>query len=48
MTQGGSNADNVLADAFVKGLDTHAHINWTLGWESMVCIMSVYVLDPST
>lgn len=31
--QGGSNADNVLADAFVKGL--HNGINWTDGFAAM-------------
>lgn len=36
LAQGGSDADNVLGDAFVKGLDTHPSINWTLGWEAMV------------
>ncbi|KAL4910811.1 hypothetical protein BDW74DRAFT_184507 [Aspergillus multicolor] len=37
-TQGGSNADAVLADAYVKnltGLDTN-RINWTLAYEAMV------------
>lgn len=31
--QGGSNADNVLADAYVKGLQLG--INWTAGYEAM-------------
>ncbi|KAF2169680.1 glycoside hydrolase family 92 protein [Zasmidium cellare ATCC 36951] len=33
-TQGGSNADNVLADAYVKGL--RGGINWTDGYAAMV------------
>ena len=40
LTQGGSNADNVLGDAFVKGLDTYPSINWTLGWEAMARTIS--------
>ncbi|KAI0142109.1 glycosyl hydrolase [Pestalotiopsis sp. NC0098] len=34
LVQGGSNADNVLADAYVKGL--RGGINWTAGYEAMV------------
>jgi hypothetical protein len=30
LTQGGSNADNVLADAFIKGLDTNPKDNVTV------------------
>lgn len=33
-TQGGSNADNVLADAYVKEL--RGGINWTDGYAAMV------------
>lgn len=33
LVQGGSNADNVLADAYVKGL--RGGINWTAGYEAM-------------
>lgn len=33
-TQGGSNADNVLADAYVKGL--RGNINWTDGYAAMI------------
>ncbi|KAK4632119.1 hypothetical protein CLAFUW4_02479 [Fulvia fulva] len=33
LVQGGSNADNVLADAYVKGLP---NINWTEGYQAMV------------
>ncbi|KJX99290.1 glycosyl hydrolase like protein [Zymoseptoria brevis] len=33
LVQGGSNADNVLADAFVKNLP---NINWTAGYQAMV------------
>ncbi|KAK5137294.1 hypothetical protein LTR08_000264 [Meristemomyces frigidus] len=33
LVQGGSNADNVLADAYVKGLPG---INWTAGYQAMV------------
>jgi putative alpha-1,2-mannosidase len=33
LVQGGSNADNVLADAYVKGLK--GGINWTAGYEAM-------------
>ncbi|KAF2159441.1 glycoside hydrolase family 92 protein [Zasmidium cellare ATCC 36951] len=33
IVQGGSNADNVLADAYVKGL---TGINWTEGYQAMV------------
>ncbi|CAN8101996.1 unnamed protein product [Discula destructiva] len=33
-TQGGSNADNVLVDGFLKGLTTG--INWTHGYEAVV------------
>lgn len=33
LVQGGSNADNVLADAYVKGLPG---INWTEGYQAMV------------
>jgi len=33
-TQGGSNSDNVLADAYVKGV--RGAINWTTGYEAMV------------
>lgn len=34
LTQGGSNADNILADAYVKGL--RGGINWTAGYLAMV------------
>jgi putative alpha-1,2-mannosidase len=34
LSQGGSNADNVLADAYVKGL--RGSINWTDGYAAMV------------
>ncbi|KAL9112028.1 MAG: hypothetical protein Q9227_003648 [Pyrenula ochraceoflavens] len=34
LVQGGSNADNVLADAYVKGL--RGAINWTAGYAAMV------------
>ncbi|ORY64820.1 glycosyl hydrolase [Pseudomassariella vexata] len=34
LVQGGSNADNVLADAYVKGL--RGDINWTAGYLAMV------------
>ncbi|KIW43590.1 uncharacterized protein PV06_04677 [Exophiala oligosperma] len=34
LTQGGSNADNILADAYVKGL--RRGINWTAGYQAMV------------
>ncbi|KAJ0383251.1 hypothetical protein COL922a_010870 [Colletotrichum nupharicola] len=34
LTQGGSNADNVLADAYVKGINDG--IDWDLGYEAMV------------
>ncbi|KAF8863094.1 glycosyl hydrolase [Acephala macrosclerotiorum] len=33
LVQGGSNADNMLADAYVKGL--RGGINWTAGYEAM-------------
>lgn len=33
-TQGGSNADNVLADAFVKGV--RGRVNWDDGYAAMV------------
>jgi predicted alpha-1,2-mannosidase len=33
-TQGGTNSDNVLADAYVKGV--RGSINWTAGYEAMV------------
>lgn len=33
-TQGGSNSDNVLADAYVKGV--RGAVNWTTGYEAMV------------
>lgn len=33
-TQGGSNADNVLADAFIKGISEG--IDWNLGYEAVV------------
>jgi predicted alpha-1,2-mannosidase len=33
-TQGGSNSDNVLADAYVKGV--RGAVNWTAGYEAMV------------
>lgn len=33
-TQGGSNADNILADAFVKGVDA-VGLNWTAGYQAM-------------
>ena len=33
-TQGGSNADNVLADAYVKGV--RGKINWSDGYAAMV------------
>ncbi|KAK2602299.1 hypothetical protein N8I77_008846 [Diaporthe amygdali] len=41
LTQGGSNADNVLADAYVKGLgrnsdDPSMIINWTAGYQAML------------
>jgi putative alpha-1,2-mannosidase len=32
-TQGGSNADNVLADAYVKGV--HGQVNWDDGYSAM-------------
>lgn len=34
LTQGGSNADNILADAYVKSLK--GSINWTAGYQAMV------------
>lgn len=34
MVQGGSNADNVLADAYVRGL--RGQVNWTAGYLAMV------------
>ncbi|RDL38838.1 uncharacterized protein BP5553_03178 [Venustampulla echinocandica] len=34
VTQGGSNSDNVLADAYVKGV--RGAVNWTTGYEAMV------------
>ncbi|KAK5086016.1 hypothetical protein LTR70_007634 [Exophiala xenobiotica] len=34
LTQGGSNADNILADAYVKGLK--GNINWTAGYQAIV------------
>lgn len=41
LVQGGSNADNVLADAYVKGLgkntdDPSMTINWTAGYQAML------------
>lgn len=36
LTQGGSNADNVLADAYTKGLGMDGSINWTAGYQAMV------------
>lgn len=41
LVQGGSNADNVLADAYVKGLgkdtsDPTMTINWTTGYQAML------------
>ncbi|CAN8095877.1 unnamed protein product [Discula destructiva] len=41
LVQGGSNADNVLADAYVKGLGRNndswtGFINWTAGWQAML------------
>jgi predicted alpha-1,2-mannosidase len=33
-SQGGSNADNILADAYVKGV--RGNLNWTLAYEAMV------------
>lgn len=33
-TQGGSNSDNVLADAYVKGV--RGAVNWTTGYQAMV------------
>ncbi|PNH26422.1 hypothetical protein BJF96_g10285 [Verticillium dahliae] len=33
--QGGSNSDNILADAYVKNLDAHQLINWTDGYAAM-------------
>ena len=44
ITQGGSNADNVLGDAFVKGLDSYPSINWTLGWEAMARPISLSIV----
>jgi predicted alpha-1,2-mannosidase len=34
--QGGSNADNVLADAYVKGIGRDGSINWTAGYEAVL------------
>ena len=34
MVQGGSNADNILADAYVRGL--RGQVNWTAGYAAMV------------
>ncbi|KAI2642292.1 glycoside hydrolase family 92 protein [Xylaria nigripes] len=44
ITQGGSNADNVLADAYVKGL--RGGINWTAGYQAMV--KDAEVTPPNT
>jgi len=33
-TQGGSNADNILVDAYVKGL--YENINWTTGYAALI------------
>lgn len=34
--QGGSNADNILADAYVKGLGKDGSINWTAGYQAVL------------
>lgn len=34
-TQGGSNADNVLADAYVKGVGADGSVDWTDGYAAM-------------
>ncbi|GAP87830.1 putative glycoside hydrolase family 92 protein [Rosellinia necatrix] len=44
ITQGGSDADNVLADAYVKGL--RGGINWTAGYQAMV--KDAEVTPPNT
>ncbi|KAI1825750.1 glycoside hydrolase family 92 protein [Xylaria intraflava] len=44
ITQGGSNADNVLADAYIKGL--RGGINWTAGYQAMV--KDAEVTPPNT
>ncbi|KAI0204399.1 glycoside hydrolase family 92 protein [Astrocystis sublimbata] len=44
VTQGGSNADNMLADAYVKGL--RGGINWTAGYQAMV--KDAEVTPPNT
>jgi predicted alpha-1,2-mannosidase len=44
ITQGGSDADNVLADAYVKGL--RGGINWTAGYHAMV--KDAEVTPPNT
>ncbi|KAI1196856.1 glycoside hydrolase family 92 protein [Nemania serpens] len=51
ITQGGSDADNVLADAYVKGL--RGGINWTAGYLAMVKDAEVtppntFILDDPT
>ena len=49
--QGGSNADNILADAYVKGLGfssgngTGVSINWTEGYQAM--LMDANVVPPN-
>ncbi|KAI1387827.1 glycoside hydrolase family 92 protein [Hypoxylon trugodes] len=45
-TQGGSNADVVLADAFIKNLTDG--INWNLGYEAVVSDAEVEPMDWST
>ncbi|KAI0407913.1 glycoside hydrolase family 92 protein [Xylaria palmicola] len=44
ITQGGSNADNVLADAYVKGL--RGGIDWAAGYRAMV--KDAEVIPPNT
>ncbi|KAK9413346.1 putative Glycoside hydrolase family 92 protein [Seiridium unicorne] len=44
-TQGGSNADVVLGDAFIKGLSDH--VNWTAGYEALIKDAEVEPFDWS-
>lgn len=36
LVQGGSNADNLFGDAFVKGLDKAPGLNWDTAWAGLV------------
>jgi hypothetical protein len=43
--QGGSDADNVLADAYIKGFDKVKSINWQDAYKAVVSILEIQTME---